>query len=101
MKARINVSIDVTKIDKDRLVKGAKGTYLNLTTLVDTANESQYGDPGFITQSVTKEEREAGLQTPILGNSKVVYIEGEDTGRTQPSRNVEKVQAILDDDIPF
>ncbi len=34
MKVGLNVRIDVTKIDKARLYKGAKGTYLDLTTFV-------------------------------------------------------------------
>lgn len=34
MKVGLSVRIDVTKIDKSRLYKGAKGTYLDLTTLV-------------------------------------------------------------------
>jgi len=31
-KIGINISIDVTKIDKSRLFKGKKGTYMDLTT---------------------------------------------------------------------
>ena len=36
MKIGLSVRIDVTKIDKARLYAGAKGTYLDLTTFVDT-----------------------------------------------------------------
>jgi hypothetical protein len=68
MKLGISVKIDVTKIDKARLFKGEKGTYLDLTTFIDTEQEGQYGDHGFISQSVSKEEREQKIQTPILGN---------------------------------
>ena len=65
MKVGLNVRIDVTKIDKARLYKGAKGTYLDLTTFVDTTNQDQYENNGFVSQSQTKEEREAGEKTPI------------------------------------
>ena len=68
MKVGLSVRIDVTKIDKERLYKGEKGTYLDLTTFVDTAEQDQYENNGFISQSVDKEEREKGVQTPILGN---------------------------------
>ncbi len=73
MKIGINIKIDVTKIDKARLFKGAKGNYLDLTTFIDTDNPGQYGDHGFISQSVSKEEKAAGIQTQILGNCKVFY----------------------------
>lgn len=76
MKVGISVRIDVTKIDKSRLYKGAKGTYLDLTTFVDTDQQDQYENNGFISQSLTKEEREAKAQTPILGNVKVFYTDG-------------------------
>ena len=45
MKLGISISIDVTKIEKARLIKGAKGTYLDLKTFIDTEKTSQYGGP--------------------------------------------------------
>lgn len=86
MKLGISVKIDVTKIDKARLFQGEKGTYLDLTTFIDTENEGQYGDHGFISQSVSKEEREAKVQTPILGNVKVFFT-GESDGQQAPPNN--------------
>lgn len=81
MKIGISISIDVTKIDKSRLFKGAKGTYMDVITFVDLDQVDQYGNNGFISQSQTKEEREAGAErTPILGNSKVFY---RDDGQQQ------------------
>ncbi len=65
----ITGKIDVTKITKSRLFKGAKGTYLDIV-LIETPN-SQYGDY-MIVESVTKEEREAGKKGPILGNAKIL-----------------------------
>ena len=96
MKVGVSVRIDVTKIDKERLYKGEKGTYLDLTTFVDTAEQDQYENNGFISQSVDKEEREKGVQTPILGNVKVFYTDGSE----QPSTPQAK-QAVIDEDIPF
>ena len=73
--ARIGISIriDVTKIEKARIYKGEKGSYLDLTTFIDTDNKDQYDNHGFIAQSVSKEEREQGIKTPILGNCKVFF----------------------------
>ena len=73
MKLGIEIKIDVKKILKDRLYQGTKGTYLTMTTFIDTDNPGNYGDHGFISQSVSKEERAEGIKTPILGNCKVFY----------------------------
>ena len=86
MKVGLNISIDVSKIDKSRLYKGEKGNYLNLTTFVDIDNKDKYDNNGFISQSVTKEERTNGVQTPILGNVRVMYTDA---------------QAELEEDVPF
>jgi hypothetical protein len=104
MKARVNISIDVTKIDKERIKMGKKrpdgsyGKYLSLTTFVDTEKESKYGDHGFIAEQVTLEEKEAGIQGNILGNSKVVWIEGEPVA-SKPQQSL--VEEFADEDIPF
>jgi len=108
-KIGINISIDVTKIDKARLYKGEKGTYLNLTTFIDTTEANQYGDHGFISQAVSKEEREAGKKGEILGNCKVFYNQprtadsndshGQATPTTRMDPNVQDVDPI--DDLPF
>jgi hypothetical protein len=66
----IKLKIDVTKIDKSKLFKGAKGTYLDAVVfLKDEAD--QYGNNGMIVQSVTKEEREQGVKGVILGNAQL------------------------------
>lgn len=85
MKLGLSVKIDVTKIDKSRLFKGEKGTYLDLTTFIDLDNEGQYGDHGFISQSVSKEEREAQVQTPILGNVTVFFNDNQSQPAPQQS----------------
>lgn len=69
----VSVRIDVTKIDKDKLYKGQKGQYLDLTTFINLDEKDKYGNNGFISQSVSKEEKDAGIKTPILGNVKVFY----------------------------
>lgn len=95
MKVGLNLSIDVTKLEKERFVKGKKGTYANLTTFVDIDNVDQYENNGFVSQSITKEERSNGVQTPILGNVRVIYR--DDNGSAPaPSKQVE-----LEEDVPF
>ena len=69
----VSVRIDVTKIDKDKLYKGQIGQYLDLTTFINLDEQDKYGNNGFISQSVSKEEKDSGVKTPILGNVKVFY----------------------------
>ena len=97
MKIGLSVRIDVTKIDKARLYAGAKGTYLDLTTFVNTEEKDQYENNGFISQSVDKEEREQGVQTPILGNVKVFFTDGAQSA----PQSTPQSKAVIDEDIPF
>ena len=103
----ISIKIDVKKIDKARLFKGEKGTYLNLTTFVDTGTQDEYGNNGFISQETTKDERSDGVQTPILGNVKVFYNDGESNKALRegnshaPQQTSGVTEEGFNDDIPF
>ena len=98
MKVGVEVQIDVTKIDKARLFEGKKGKYLTMTTFIDTDNKDQYDNNGFISHKQTKEESESKTNTPILGNVKVFWNDGQ---TTQP--NVTQVDNDVDlgQDLPF
>ena len=106
MKLGISIKIDVKKLDKARFFQGEKGTYVDLTTFIDTENAGEYGDHGFITQSATKEEREADIKMPIVGNS-TVFWHGESSAPQQQQRPAQQSQSAplveegFDDDIPF
>ena len=104
MKVALSIKIDVTKIDKSRLFKGEKGTYLDLTTFVDLDLKDQYDNNGFISQSVSKDEKAAGVQTPILGNCRVFWTDGAQPAPT-PSTPAPAAPGDssnnIDDDIPF
>lgn len=92
MSKLIAIKIDVSKIDKARLFQGQKGSYLDATVFLND-EQGQYGDNGMITQSVSKEEREAGVKGNILGNVKIL---GE-FGDNAPSAPA----PVAQDDIPF
>ena len=87
----IEIKIDVTKITKAKLYKGAKGTYLS-AVLIETPN-SEYGTH-MIVESTPKEEREAGIKGVILGNAKEIKP------KAAPAQTVQ-VQAKVDDGLPF
>ena len=79
--------IDVTKIDKEKLFIGKKGTYLDFV-IIDTPN-SEYGN-AMIVESITKEEREAGKKGTILGNIK----EFKKDTKENPSKSGEDVENL-------
>jgi len=115
LKIGISIKLDVTKIQKDRLFKGEKGTYLDLQTFIELDEQDQYGNNGFIAQSQTKDERQSGAsKPPILGNCKVFWKgesnqqrqQGYDNGMAQAQQAAAPSQqgttpSSFDDDIPF
>jgi hypothetical protein len=99
----IKLKINCSKIVKERLFKGEKGTYLD-ATLVPVSN-SQYGDDYMITQDVSKEEREQGVKGAILGNAKILERRGVERKPITTKPNEPTVAGDgpveADDSIPF
>lgn len=82
-KVGVSLKIDVSKIDKNRLFKGAKGTYLDATVFIDLDQLDQYGNSGMITQDVSKEEKQQQVKGAILGNCKVFWSENGQAPQAQ------------------
>ena len=101
MKIGMELSIDVTKIDKTKLFKGKKGTYADLQVFVSDQTDD-WGNNGMITQAVTKEERESGIKGAILGNCKIFWNEeGGAASNTPPSQPQPMADDFDDQTIPF
>jgi hypothetical protein len=83
MQKLISLNIDVSKIDSKRLYKGKKGQYLSATLFLKEEVD-QYGNNGFIVESITKEEREKGLKGTIIGNAKFMAASG-----SKPSQSMD------------
>ena len=83
MQKLISLSIDVSKINAKRLYKGKKGQYLSATLFLKEEVD-QYGNNGFIVESITKDEREAGQKGTILGNAKFL-VGGSAAKQDEPS----------------
>jgi len=106
MKVGIKLKINVSQIEKARLFAGKKGKYLDATVFVDIDNKDQYDNNGMITQDVTKEEKDQGVNGPILGNVKVFWRDDNNQKEQAHSQGVQQAQATIeqddfDDDIPF
>ena len=109
MKIGVNVSIDVTAIDKARLVKHTNGKiYLNMSVFIDPLNPDQYGQHGMITQDVSKPEKDQGVKGAILGNAKVFWKDEQQQVHQQGMAQAQQAQQpapdVFDDggdSIPF
>lgn len=81
-----SASLDVSKISKDKLVKGEKGTYLNITISINDEVD-KYGNILTITESQTQEERESKANRNYLANGKLVWsTEGGSTAKQAPAK---------------
>lgn len=98
--AIISGSIDLTSIDKSKLKEKNGKTYLNFTAMVQ--NKSNYGNNVWVTQSLSKEEREAKTPAITLGNAAVRWIseEGISVAEKNEVTNAEQNQA-REVDLPF
>jgi len=73
MASIINASIDVTKIDKTKLIKDK---YLNVSITINDEND-KFGNNVTVTLNQTPEERTAKAPKTYLGNGKVVWGQGK------------------------
>jgi len=98
----------VIPITDNNVFEGEKGTYLDLVCIA-TPN-SEYGSH-MVTLSSTKEEREAGVRKPIVGNLKEFGAQAQETeeytyqpqGATQQPTSKPSVAPAQeeDSDLPF
>lgn len=69
----ISASIDLTKIDKSKIVEGKKGQkYYNIGIIVND-EKNQFGQNVSLFDDQSKEEREARKPKNYLGNGKSVW----------------------------
>jgi hypothetical protein len=64
----ISLSIKTEKLEKEHIINGKNGKIVAVVLFENKDGKGQYGDDGFVVQSVSKEAREAGVRGPIVGN---------------------------------
>ena len=89
----LNVSINVDKINKAKLIKGKKGTYVSLNIAVNDEKD-QFDNDCSVWENQSKEEREAKAPKNYLGNGKVIWTNEGDNSVVE---NAE----VIDDGLPF
>jgi hypothetical protein len=92
----LSASIDVMKIDRTKLIKGEKGTYLNIQIAINDEKD-QYGNDCSVSINQTKEERENKEPKIYLGNGKIVWSSAQKTEAVK----AEVVQENDNLDLPF
>lgn len=96
MSTIISASIDLTKIDKTRIIQGKNGAeYYNLTIIVNDTKD-QYGNDISVQQGQTKEERAVKAKAVYIGNGKKIW-----EGKTEPKQQSSNGSANDNDDLPF
>ena len=103
MASIIKASINLSEIPKDKIFVGKKGKYLPITiTLNDEVD--QFGNQGPVVVEQTKEERESKQAKTYLGNTRVVWTNGNNVD-TAPRDNqpqaAPKAAAAAKEDLPF
>lgn len=88
MSQHIILKLDVSKIVKEWLFKGQKGTYLDLVVYENDATD-QYGNSHVVKQSPSKDLRDQGTKPIIIGNGKWMNAggrQGQQPRQNQPVR---------------
>lgn len=98
------ISIDLTKLDKSKIVSGKKGQkYYNLNISINEMSDN-YGNNIRVTEPQTKEEREKKVPLIYYGNGKVFWTDG----KIEVAKKNETINApqttnsnMNSDDLPF
>ncbi len=101
MSALLNISIRVDKLPKEKFVQGKNGAvYYNATVSVND-DTNQWGQNVAVTDSQTKEEREAKATKTYIGNGKVVWTDGNIERAEQQEPQVSDPVQSESNDLPF
>ena len=96
MSSIINLSINLAKIDKTKIIEGKKGKYLNITIAANRDGEDDYGNTHYAYISQDKEEREAKADKTYLGNGKE-FVFGDNKATATATADTEDEET----DLPF
>jgi len=102
MASIIKTSIDLTKIDKTKIIDGKKGKYLPITITINDEVD-QFGNQGPVIISQSKEERDAKENKVYLGNVQVVWTNGDNVPAAprDGASSAPAQPAAVEEDLPF
>lgn len=96
----ISASINLSKIDKTKIIKGEKGQYYNLDIIVND-QPNQYGRDVNISDSQTKEQRANKEKRTYIGDGKTVWKSQPNVPTPQQSDTPFTDAVNAKDDLPF
>lgn len=99
MSSIINLSIRVDKLPKEKFVMGKDGAVFYNCTLSINDDANQWGQNVSLTDSQTKEERDAKKQKNYLGNGSVVWTDGNIIAIKKDFENSKSTKVEVD--LPF
>lgn len=92
----ISASINLSKVDKTKLITGKDGVTKYLPILIHVNDEADdYNNDVAISEAQTKDEREAKAKKNYLGNGKTIWS-NEAAKQSQPNNTTKS-----NDDLPF
>lgn len=104
----ITAQIDLSKIDKSRIVKTDKsgqpfknGQQFYDVTIILNDEADKFGQDVSISNGQTKEEREAKAKRTFIGNGKTVFSKEPEQKETPASNQTSSGSASDDDLLPF
>jgi hypothetical protein len=100
MASLITASINLSKIDKSKIIEGKKGQYLPITISLND-DLDQFGNQGNMTISQSKEERDSKADKSYLGNVKVIWTNGDNVSSAPRDESQNKTNTPVKDDLPF
>lgn len=100
MGALINVSLNLDKLDKTKIIKGKNGNYYNITVSVND-EVGQYGDNISAYDSQTREQRQAKETRNYVGSGKVFWTDGKISAVAGDQPNKQTQPQVADVDLPF
>jgi hypothetical protein len=100
MSATITFNLNLSKLDKSKIVQGKKGSYYPLTVFVND-NTDPYGNNVAVATGLTKEEREAGAKTEYISNGKVIKTDGSVSVAERVENNAPAQKQVQEADFPF
>src|ERR1017187_9804688 len=94
----LSISIDLSKFDKARIIKGkTTGQYYDLQVFVNDEKD-KYGNDIVVAEGQTKEERDRKDKRKYLGNGRKIW---ESTSNKPKGESVSQENNTATDDLPF
>lgn len=101
MSKLLSISIDVTKLDKSRFYEGKNGAkYCSLDVWVGDEPD-QYGRDASVSESLTRDERDAGTKKNYVGSGKKLYGWGSSGSSARKPANKPAPVDPVQEEVPF